>query len=171
MKNLALTIILSFIASITLAQDLEKFYMPQLQSKEDCAKYIGKKVCVFDYSSSNKRWKDAYKFEEYYWAFSHYEKIYTITKIKFGEQIEIRLVSNNGSKYKVKINNGGTSDYKVLSSCNIFFLYDEFETYRNEQIGRTFKNSNNEDVAVLENLELIPRLDDDPVLEIGRAHV
>ena len=164
MKNLALTIILSFIASITLAQDLEKFYMPQLQSKEDCAKYIGKKVCVFDYSSSNKRWMDAYKFEEYYWAFSHYKKIYTITKIKFGEQIEIRLVSNNGSKYKVKINNGGTSDYKALSSCNIFFLYDEFETYRNEQIGRTFKNSNNEDVAVLENLELIPRLDDDPVL-------
>ena len=164
MKNLALTIILSFIALITLAQDLEKFYMPQLQSKEDCAKYIGKKVCVFDYSSSNKRWKDAYKFEEYYRAFSHYEKIYTITKIKFGEQIEIRLVSNNGSKHKVKINNGGTSDYKALSSCNIFFLYDEFETYRNEQIGRTFKNSNNEDVAVLENLELIPRLDDDPVL-------
>ncbi|MBQ2397935.1 MAG: hypothetical protein II304_13025 [Bacteroidales bacterium] len=138
--------------------------MPQLQSKEDCAKYIGKKVCVFDYSSSNKRWKDAYKFEEYYWAFSHYEKIYTITKIKFGEQIEIRLVSNNGSKYKVKINNGGSSDYKALSSCNIFFLYDEFETYRNEQIGKTFKNSNNEEVAVLENLELIPRLDDDPVL-------
>ena len=91
MKNLALTIILSFIASITLAQDLEKFYMPQLQSKEDCAKYIGKKVCVFDYSSSNKRWKDAYKFEEYYWAFSHYEKIYTITKIKFGEQIGINM--------------------------------------------------------------------------------
>ena len=164
MKNLALTIILSFIALITLAQDLEKFYMPQLQSKEDCAKYIGKKVCVFDYSSSNKRWMDAYKFEEYYRAFSHYEKIYTITNIKFGEQIEIRLVSNNGSKHKVKINNGGTSDYKALSSCNIFFLYDEFETYRNEQIGRTFKNSNNEDVAVLENLELIPRLDDDPVL-------
>lgn len=164
MKNLALTIILSFVASITLAQNLEKFYMPQLQSKEDCAKYIGKKVCVFDYSSSNKRWKDAYKFEEYYWAFSHYEKIYTITKIKFGEQIEIRLVSNNGSKYKVKINNGGSSDYKALSSCNIFFLYDEFETYRNEQIGKTFKNSNNEEVAVLENLELIPRLDDDPVL-------
>ncbi|MEE1272525.1 MAG: hypothetical protein UHM19_07015 [Bacteroidales bacterium] len=164
MKRLVLTIILSFVASITLAQDLEKFYMPQLQSKEDCAKYIGKKVCVFDYSSSNKRWKDAYKFEEYYWAFSHYEKIYTITKIKFGEQIEIRLVSNNGSKYKVKINNGGSSDYKALSSCNIFFLYDEFETYRNEQIGKTFKNSNNEEVAVLENLELIPRLDDDPVL-------
>jgi hypothetical protein len=164
MKRLVLTIILSFVASITLAQDLEKFYMPQLQSKEDCAKYIGKKVCVFDYSSSNKRWKDAYKFEEYYWAFSHYEKIYTITKIKFGEQIEIRLVSNKGSKYKVKINNGGSSDYKALSSCNIFFLYDEFETYRNEQIGKTFKNSNNEEVAVLENLELIPRLDDDPLL-------
>ena len=69
MKNLVLTIILSFIASITLAQDLEKFYMPQLRSKEDCAKYIGKKVCVFDYSSSsNKRWEDAYKFEEYYWG-------------------------------------------------------------------------------------------------------
>lgn len=165
MKNLALTIILSFVASITLAQDLEQFYMPQLQSKEDCAKYIGKKVCVFDYSSSNKRRNDAYKFEEYYWASSfHYEEIYTITKIKFGEQIEIRLVSNYGSKYKVKINNGGTSDYKALSSCNIFFLYDEFETYRNEQIGRTFKNSNNEDVAVLENIELIPRLHDDPVL-------
>ena len=164
MKNLALTIILSFIASITLAQDLEKFYMPQLQSKEDCAKYIGKKVCVFDYSSSNKRWEDAYKFEKYYWASYHYEEIYTITKIKFGEQIEIRLVSNYGSKYKVKINNGGASDYKALSSCNIFFLYDEFETYRNEQIGKIFKNSNNEEVAVLENLELIPRLDDEPVL-------
>ena len=165
MKNLALTIILSFIASITLAQDLEKFYMPQLQSKEDCAKYIGKKVCVFDYSSSNKRWKDAYNFEEYYWGLSsHYENIYTITKIKFGEQIEIRLVSNYGSKHKVNINNGGTSDYKALSSCNIFFLYDEFETYRNEQIGRNFKNSNNEDVAVLENIELIPRYKDDPVL-------
>lgn len=164
MKNLALTIILSFIASITLAQDLEKFYMPQLQSKEDCAKYIGKKVCIYDYSSSNKRWKDAYIFEEYYCDFHHYENIYTITNIKFGEQIEIRLVSNNGSKYKVKINNGGTSDYKALSSCNIFFLYEEFETYRNEQIGRNFKNSNNEDVAVLENIELIPRLNDDPVL-------
>ena len=165
MKNLALTIILSFVASITLAQDLEKFYMPQLQSTEDCAKYIGKKVCVFDYSSSNKRRNDAYKFEEYYRASSfHYEEIYTITKIKFGEQIEIRLVSNDGYKYKVKINNGGTSDYKALSSCNIFFLYDEFETYRNEQIGKTFKNSNNEEVAVLENLELIPRLHDDPVL-------
>ncbi len=164
MKKLVLTIILSFITSITLAQDLEKFYMPQLQSKEDCAKYIGKKVCVFDYSSGNKRWKDAYKFEEYYWAFNHYKKIYTITKIKFGEQIEIRLVSNNGSKCKVKINNGGASDYKALSSCNIFFLYDEFETYRSEQIGRTFKNSNNEEVAVLENIELIPKLKDDPVL-------
>ena len=64
----------------------------------------------------------------------------------------------------MKINNGGASDYKALSSCNIFFLYDEFETYRNEQIGKTFRNSNNEEVAVLENLELIPRLDDDPVL-------
>lgn len=164
MKKFTSTIVLSVITLMAFAQDIESFYMPQLQSKEDCAKYIGRKVCVFDYSLGNKRREDAYKFEEYYSNYSHYEGIYTITKIKFGEQIEIRLVSNNGSKHKVKINNGGTSDYKALSSCNIFFLYDEFETYRNEQIGRTFKNSNNEDVAVLENIELIPRLDDDPVL-------
>lgn len=164
MKKIFLLYVLSFVSAVMFAQDIEDFYMPQIKSKEDCDKYIGKKVAVFDYSSKNKRWKDSYKFEEYYSYSFHYEHIYTINKIKYGEQIEIRLVSNNGSKCKVKINNGGVTDYKELSSCNIFFLWDKFESYKNEQIGKVFKNSNGEDVAILENLELIPRLNDDPVM-------
>ena len=160
MKNLALTIILSFVASITLAQDLEKFYMPQLQSTEDCAKYIGKKVCTFDYSSpTNKRWSDSKKFDRYRTEAT----IYTITKIKFGKQIVLTL-DNGRYKRKVKINNGGSSQYDELSSCNIFFLCNDFETYKKELIGTIYKNKNNEEVAVLENIELLFRNDDDPVL-------
>lgn len=160
MKNLALTIILSFVASITLAQDLEQFYMPQLQSTEDCAKYIGKKVCTFDYSSpTNKRWSDSKKFDRYRTEAT----IYTITKIKFGKQIVLTL-DNGRYKRKVKINNGGSSQYDELSSCNIFFLCNDFETYKKELIGTIYKNKNNEEVAVLENIELLFRNDDDPVL-------
>jgi len=167
MKHLFISIVLSTITAITFAQDLdlEMFYMPQIQSKEDCAKYIGKRVCVFDYSSAtNKRWEDSYKFEKHYWAFSHYEKIYTIKKIKFGEQIVFSLVSNSGSKYKIKVNNGGVLDEEELSSCNIFFLLDDFEEYKKEMIGKIYKNSQNEDVAVLNNIEIFPRLKDDPIL-------
>ena len=160
MKNLALTIILSFIASITLAQNLEKFYMPQLQSKEDCAKYIGKKVCTFDYSSTtNKRWSDSKKFDRYRTEAT----IYTITKIKFGKQIVLTL-DNGRYTEKVKINNGGSLQYDELSSCNIFFLCDDFETYKKELIGTIYKNVNNEEVAVLENIELLFRNDEDPIL-------
>lgn len=68
MKNLLFTIMFSLIATISFAQviDLEQFYMPQLQSKEECAKYIGKKVCTFDYfSSTNQRYRDSKKFDEY----------------------------------------------------------------------------------------------------------
>lgn len=160
MKNLLLTIILSVIASVTLAQDLEKFYMPQLQSKEDCAKYIGEKVCTFDYSSpTNKRWSDSKKFNRYRTEAT----IYTITKIKFGKQIVLTL-DNGRYTRKVKINNGGSSQYDELSSCNIFFLCNDFETYKKELIGTIYKNKNNEEVAVLENIELLFRNDEDPIL-------
>ncbi len=154
-------IVFAFILSTVLqvsAQDLdlERFYMPQIQSKEDCSKYIGKRVCVFDYSVGNIRRSDARKFGG--------NRFYTINKIKVGDQIVFHLVSDYGFKYKVKINNGGKRDYRELSSCNIFFLWDDFEAYKKGLIGKVYKNSNNEDVAVLENIELIPRRDEDPVL-------
>lgn len=160
MKNLALTIILSFIASITLAQDLEKFYMSQPQSKEECAKYVGKKVCTFDYASPrNKRYSDSKKFERYRTKAT----VFTITKIKFGKQIVLTL-DNGRYTRKVKINNGGAAQYDELSSCNVFFLCDDFETYKNELVGTTYKNRNNEGIAMLENIELLFRNDEDPIL-------
>ena len=140
--------------------DLEQFYMPQLQSKEDCAKYIGKKVCTFDYSSSNVRRKDSQEFSEYRTSAT----IHAIKKIELGKQIEISLESTNGYKRKVEINNGGAATYGELSSCNIFFLLDDFEAYKKELVGTIYKNKNNEDVAVLQNIELLFRIDDDPVL-------
>ena len=162
MKKIFSTFILLLYAAIMCAQDLEEFYMPQIQSKGDCAKYIGKKISVFDRSSvMDKRWEDASKFDSYYGVTN---KVYTISKINFGSQIVFHLISESGIKWKVRINNGGTSNYKELSSCNVFFLWDEFEVYRKEQIGKVFKNSNGEDVAILENLELIPRLNEDPVM-------
>ncbi|MBQ8190393.1 MAG: hypothetical protein IJZ45_01320 [Bacteroidaceae bacterium] len=162
MKNLLFTIMFSLIATISFAQviDLEQFYMPQLQSKEECAKYIGKKVCTFDYfSSTNQRYRDSKKFDEYRTDAT----IYTIKKIKFGKQIILTLDNDKYTK-KVKINNGGPTQYNELSSCNIFFLCDDFEAYKNKLVGTVYKNKNNEDVAVLENIELIFRNDDDPIL-------
>ena len=164
MKNFILTFALSFITLMTYAQDLEQFYMPKIQNEQDCAKYIGKQVSVFDYTSPrNKRWDDSFTFDNRI-SSVHYNSIYTIKKIKFGKQIEMQLVSNAGVKYKVKINNGGPKQYGELSSTNIFFLWDEFYAYQKEQIGKIFKNTNNEEVAVLENLELFPRIDEDPQL-------
>ena len=145
-----------FLVSAGFAQDLEKFYMSQPQSKEECAKYIGKKVCVFDYAYSNKRYRDSNKF-------GGSRTIYTITKIKFGNQIVLTL-DNGRYTRKVKINNGGATQYDELSSCNIFFLCDDFEAYKNELIGTAYKNEYDEDVAVLENLELFFRYDEDPIL-------
>ena len=67
MKKIFSTFILLLYAAIMCAQDLEEFYMPQIQSKGDCAKYIGKKISVFDRSSvMDKRWEDASKFDSYY---------------------------------------------------------------------------------------------------------
>ena len=163
MKKFILTFALSFITVMTYAQDLEQFYMPKIQNEQDCAKYIGKQVSVFDYSAMNKRWNDSYKFDNRI-SGVHHSSIYTIKKIKFGKQIQMQLVSKSGSKYKVKINNGGPKQYDELSSTNIFFLWDDFYVYQKEQIGKIFKNANNEEVAVLENLELFPRLNKDPQL-------
>ena len=156
MKKIVLLIVLLFFVSAGFAQDLEKFYMPQPQSKEECAKYIGKKVCVFDYAYSNKRYRDSNKF-------GGSSTIYTITKIKFGNQIELTLDSGRYT-LKQKINNGGPAQYDELSSCNIFFLFDDFESYKNKLIGTVYKNEHNEDVAVLENLELFFRDYEDPIL-------
>ena len=156
MKKIVLLIVLLFLVSAGFAQDLEKFYMSQPQSKEECAKYIGKKVCVFDYAYSNKRYRDSNKF-------GGSRTIYTITKIKFGNQIVLTL-DNGRYTRKVKINNGGATQYDELSSCNIFFLCDDFEAYKNELIGTAYKNEYDEDVAVLENLELFFRYDEDPIL-------
>jgi hypothetical protein len=131
-----------------------------LQSKEECAKYIGKKVCTFDYTSpKNKRYSDSKKFYEYRTEAT----IYTITKIKFGHQIVLTL-DNGRYTRREKINNGGPAQYDELSSCNVFFLCDDFEAYKNELIGTVYKNEHNEDVAVLENIELLFRIDEDPIL-------
>lgn len=160
MKKIVLLIVLLFFVSAGFAQDLEKFYMPQPQSKEECAKYIGKKVCTFDYASpKNKRYSDSNKFSRYRTEAT----IYTITKIKFGNQIVLTL-DNGGHTRIVKINNGGPAKYDELSSCNVFFLCDDFEAYKNELIGTVYKNEHNEDVAVLENIELLFRIDEDPIL-------
>lgn len=160
MKTILFISALLFMTSLTFAQDLEQFYMPQLQSKEDCDKYIGKRVCTFDYSSpSNKRWSDSQKFDEYRTELI----IYTITKIKFGKQIEL-LLTNGSDIKKVKVNNGAPVQNDELSSCNVFFLCDNFDAYKNKLVGTVYKNINNEDVAILENLELCYRVKEDPIL-------
>lgn len=160
MKNLVLTIVISFIASVAFAQDMENFYMSQPQSEEECAKYIGKKVCTFDYSSvKNQRYNDSKKFDRY----RNEATIFTITKIKFGKQIVLTLDSGRNTR-KVKINNGGPAQSDELSSCNIFFLYDDFESYKSKLVGTIYRNKNDEEVAVLENIELLYRNDKDPIL-------
>ena len=81
MKNFILTFALSFITLMTYAQDLEQFYMPKIQNEQDCAKYIGKQVSVFDYTSPrNKRWDDSFTFDNRI-SSVHYNSIYTIKKI------------------------------------------------------------------------------------------
>lgn len=159
MKKIVLILVLILIANSGFSQNLAEFYMPQIQSKEDCAKYIGKKVCVFDYSTNSRRWKDSYKLD----AYRTRTEFYIIKKIKFGGQIVLTL--DNGSyTEKVKVNNGGPVQYDELSSCDIFFLWDDFEEYKKGLIGTTFQNKQGEDVAVLKDIELLFRIDEDPIM-------
>ncbi len=167
MKRFYLTFFLVAVSVFCYAQnmDFHRFYMPQIQSEADCAKYIGKKVRVFgsnSYQSTFTYYRNDFEFS-YYYDSEHYKRIYTISNIKFEEQIEMRLVSDTGKKLKVKINNGGHSKSKELDSSNIFFLWDDFEAYKAELMNTPFKNSNNEDVAILTSLDVISEDHRNPV--------
>lgn len=146
--------------------DLEQFYMPKIQSKEECDKYIGKRVRIFGFSDAEKR-EEVRRFKRWYYYEHDDGEYYTITKIKFGKQIKIGLVSEDGDRETIKIDNDG-SRYEELSSCNIFFLWDDFEAYRKEQVGRVFRNSNNEDVAILQKIDIVPMGENvDPVFMLS----
>lgn len=165
MKKVLLSVVLFLFAIVAYAQNLEEFYMPIELKKGDRAKFIGKRVCVFDYSSydNTNRKLDSDKFDRY--DRFHYERIYTIKKIQFKrKRIIVRLVSEEDRNYKILVSKNKKPRWKELSSCNVFFLWDDFEAEKKNLLGKVYKNSNNEEVAVLENIELIPRRGDNPAL-------
>lgn len=167
MKNKLLLFLLSFVFAIfnVSAQSIDDFCMPSLRSAEDAAKYIGKQVIVYQRNTKDPKYRDTSKFDNYFYGTT--DKLMTIKKIKFGSQIVFHLVTETGYKLKVPVNLNGAINYDGLSSCNIFFLVDEFNKYRKTQIGKIYKNVNNEDVAVLDDIELVTRVDEPPVFIIS----
>lgn len=149
------------IALTTKAQSVDEFCMPQLRSAEEAAKYVGQKVMVLTRSVSDPKYKDTQKYDNHFYGVIDREM--TIKKIKFGSQIVFHLVTDTGYKIKVPVNSNGAVNYDGLSSCNIFFLVDKFNSEKNRYIGRTYQNVNNEDVAVIEDIELVTRVSDPPI--------
>lgn len=161
MKKLFLVLLTIISISLTSkAQSLDDFCMPHIRTAEEAAKYVGKQVVVYQRSTRDPKYKDTQKFDTRFYGIT--DRTMTIKKIKFGSQIVFHL-DYDGYKIKVPVNMNGAVNYDGLSSCNIFFLVDEFNKYRNEQIGRRFLNAANETVAVLEDIEIATRVDEPPV--------
>lgn len=163
MKKL-LFIFLAYVAMTITANaqsiSIDDFCMPQLRSSEEAAQYVGKKVKVFYRQAKDPKWKDTYKFDEYFYG--RIDDVYTISKIKVGKQIILHLVSENGYKYKVPVNYDGAVNYDGLSSCNIFFVIDKFNKEKQNHIGKIFKNSQGEDVATLEDISIATAFEEVP---------
>ena len=144
------------------AQSVDEFCMPNLKSAEDAAVYVGQKVMVLSRSVKDPKYKDTQKYDNYFNGVLDREL--TIKKIKFGSQIVFHLVTDTGWKIKVPVNLDGAVNYSGLSSCNIFFLVDKFNSKENKYIGKTYQNVDNKDVAVIDDIELTKRVSEPPVI-------
>ena len=142
------------------SQSIDDFCMPQLKTADEAAQYVGKTVIVYQRNTIDPKYRDTQKFDNTFYGIT--DRLMTIKKIKFGTQIVFHL-DCDGYKIKVPVNIDGSVDYKGLSSCNIFFLVDEFNKYKNEQLNKKFFNQNKETVAVLEDIEVVTRVDEAPV--------
>lgn len=160
MKRIILILLLLLNISICYSIEMENFYMPKLNFYS-CQNYVGEKVIVNYCESDDKRYLDTEVFKRYY---GNLNDIYTIRRIRYGNQIVFLLVNDRGNKIKVRVNNGGPKVKDELSSCNIFFLIDDFYKYIDSQKGKIYKNRENIDVAVLQNIELVLSSYEKPVL-------
>ncbi len=162
-KHLFLIISFAVITLTTKAQTIEDFYMPQIRSVEQAAQYVGQTVIVYDLSAMDPKWDDVYKYEKYFKGILDCE--YCITKVKYGSQIVFSLQSKkDGTTIKVPINIDGADNFKGLSSNNIFFLLDKFNTQKDKLIGKKIKNINGEEVAVIDDVEIYKHSTDSPII-------
>lgn len=161
MKKLLIIIGCCLIGAATHAQNLDNYYMNPLRGEADCANYIGKRVIVFNYESGSYKNSGVGVFEK---LSGHINKPYTIEKIKYGSKVSMDLVSDEGEKVKVKINNGGNPASKEISSYDIFFVLSDFEQDMKKKIGAYYMNENNENVAVLCHYEIDNKRFHNPIL-------
>ena len=162
MKKLLIIIGCCLIGAAAHAQNLDNYYMNPLRGETDCANYIGKRVVVFNYESGSYKNSGVRVFEE---LSGNINKPYTIEKIKYGSKVSMDLVSDEGEKVKVKINNGGNRTSKEISSCDIFFVLSDFENDMQKRIGTFYKNMNNENVVILCDYRIDVKQRYDPILK------
>ena len=163
MKKIFLTLLATtFLAFSVTAQTIDDFYLPNIRTNEQAAKYIGQKVQVYDVDTKDSKWDDVYRFEHHFNG--TIDRIYTITKIKIASQAILYLEDQSGAKIKVPVNLDGAKNYKGLASSNIFFLIDKFNSEKNKTVGKTYKNANGENVAVIDDIEIVKMKFDSPLL-------
>ena len=161
MKKLLIVICSCIISVAVHAQSMDNYYMKPMFKEADCVHYIGKRIIVFNYESGNPRNIGIRAFEEMSGSIN---TPYTIEKIKYGSKISMDLISDEGEKIKLKINNGGTPTRTEIPSCDIFFVLSDFEQDMMERMGTYYKNENNENVAILCNYIIDNKRFHNPIL-------
>lgn len=142
------------------AQTIDEFCIPHFKTKEEAAKYIGHTIIVYKCATKSPKWDDVYKFDNEFNG--DINSKYTISKIKVGKQIVFYTKCEYGSSYKFPVNLNNEVNYDGLSSCNIFFSVNKFNTDKKKYIGKTYTNANGEVVAVVEDLEIASAYDSEP---------
>lgn len=142
------------------AQTIDEFCIPHFKTKEEAEKYVGHTIMVYKCSTKSPKWDDVYKFDNKFYG--NLDMKYTISKIKVGKQIVFHTKSEYGSSWKFPVNLNNEVNYDGLSSCNIFFSVNKFNTDKKKYIGKTYTNSNGEIVAVVEDLEIATAYDSEP---------
>ena len=157
-----LLFLLSFVFAVfnVYAQSIDEFCIPHFKTKEEAAKYIGHTIIVYKCDIKSPKWDDVYKFDNKFYG--GINKKYMISKIKVGKQIVFYTKSEYGSSYKFPVNLNNEVNYDGLSSCNIFFSVNKFNTDKKKYIGKTYTNGKGEVVAVVEDLEIATAHDSEP---------
>ena len=156
MKKILFTLVMAVTSAISFAQDYGKYSMQNFSSESDFQQYVGQRVKVMSFKSRYEipiidEGRDEYLFQYHYDG--SLDTPYTIEKIKVGKQISIDLISESGSKVKVKVRTD-YFDNKGMKTCKSFFLVDKFEADRQKMIGKTINNSESQPVAKIIDVQM-----------------